>query len=557
MKIDISDFFDYLIDTTKNAFAVREGNVLKLNILKDIPDKTDLSSVLRNAMFIIENNTDLWSDLQIEVTIRRSFDDLEVDNDFPSKLSFISCHGTSLQIRRNKGGEESEKKGTYYFFSTSLVSFHIHDSIHAFDSDHLSVMNFKLSNERSAGIFIEEMDFQGTVNELVIHNVLAKKARIDLLNTIGNAETINVNFHYFNPGELYFQARKLVNFSWQGGKSKNTAIILHSDAKLVVIQEIDCENFDLEQKQGKIGELAFRRLSGLKSLTLTGHGFDGGINQIEDLFFHTINFSKDFGGVIEDFAVVGNLKIYNLINQGSLRFTDVDVSSGQLRIGKSRLGNLSFINSKLGKKIFVEASSLEEIRFAGTQVPTEFAEADSNSSSASLTNRIQVVQQIKTVMEKVGDKDLSKYFRQQELRLTYKKISLFKKSECEEKVTLWLNFSNNHGQSWLKPVLLAFFATGPIIFTLFVLSLGYRIDFSGKSFDTFLSLWSHYLDVIIPSYVYPSKNKLAFLEHFLGTTKNELWKLPFGSQLLILLNDVIIMPYLIIQTVTAFRRHVS
>lgn len=160
-------------------------------------------------------------------------------------------------------------------------------------------------------------------------------------------------------------------------------------------------------------------------------------------------------------------------------------------------------------------------------------------------------------MEKVGDKDLSKYFRQQELRLTYRKISLFKKSECEEKVTLWLNFSNSHGQSWLKPVLLAFFLTGPIIFTLFVLSLGYRLDFSGNSFDTFISLWSHYLDVIIPSYVYPAKNKLAFLEHFLGTTKNDLWKLPFGSQLLILLNDVIIMPYLIIQTVTAFRRHVS
>ncbi|SEJ53214.1 hypothetical protein SAMN05216327_11259 [Dyadobacter sp. SG02] len=558
MDIEFREFFEHLLEAAHTALAEKNGEVIKINITKEIPGSVDLSSLTRNALYVVENNVEEWIGLSVEVFLRRHFKKIVVDNSFPSKLSLIDVHGDSVTVRESTMRAGSEKKIDLYFFTSWLVELNVEGSIGLFDSDHLSVESFKIANDRSAAVHIEDLDLQGNVDQFFIHNTLVEKARIDLLGTVGKAEVINVNFHYFNPGQLYMSSHKMINLACEGGKSEQFALILHSDAGSIVMQNTDHEHFNLEQKQGKITSLALKRVSALKTLTITGHNHDGQANRIDDLYLHSINFTKDFVGVFEYFQVRKAVTFYDVVNQGAIRFSDVDLGNADLRIGKSRIGNFSFFSSKLSKKIYVEASNLEDIRFAGTLVPTQILGLNTKTSNkAKLTNQIQVVQQMKTVMEKTGDKDLSKYFRQQELRLTYEKLGFFNKKEFEEKLTLWFNFSNAHGQSWIKPLLIALAASGPIIFSLFVFTIGYRLDFSAKSFQTFSDLWGHYFDVIIPSYVYPAKNKLAFLEAFLGQEKNELWKLPFSAQMLVLLNDVLIMPFLIIQTVTAFRKHVA
>jgi hypothetical protein len=549
-------FFESLIAATRIGIAESSEGLVEIRVHDDLPDNIDLSSLIRNALFVIDNNIEERSDLRIQVIISGNFGHLEIDNDFPSKTSFHFCYGKSIHIRRNGSSSEAEKKSSLHFFSASLTDLRIQDSIDVFDSEHLTVTNFTIHNDDDNPVSFELLEIHGSVNELAIRNAATKRAVFDLLNTIGQQAVINVQLFYFNPKYFYFQSRQNINLFCEGGKAPKFILRLHTNARKIRIEEIECENFVLEQRLGTIQELTFRRVIGLKALTLTGRFDDGQLNRIEKLYLNTLVFNKDFGGVIEYFKVK-HFAIYDVVSQGLMRLTDVDLTDADFRIGKSRLGNFTFFNSKLPGKITVLSSSIEEIRFAGTPPPTRFLTGNNEKSAFSLDNEIQTLQQMKTVMEKMGDKDMSKFFRGEELKLRHKRVKINSVQEFEEKATLWFNFSNNHGQTWLKPLAIALLGTGPIIFSLFLFSIGYEIHLSWNAAKMGLNLWSHYFEVIVPSYLYPSKNKLAFLENFNSRSEKELWQLPLASQLLILLNDILIMPYLIIQTVTAFRKHVA
>ncbi len=127
-------------------------------------------------------------------------------------------------------------------------------------------------------------------------------------------------------------------------------------------------------------------------------------------------------------------------------------------------------------------------------------------------------------------------------------------SEVPEVVTLFLNrYSNNFSQNWGLTIFVGV-VYSLIAYFLFLRAVGYGFDLSKHGVDAFIGHLTKLPDFIIPSALYFGKDKYEILGRALGLQK-EWWQLKFGAKVLIFFNDLFVIPYLIFQGVSAFRKH--
>ncbi|MGM0497329.1 MAG: hypothetical protein ACQESJ_05380 [Bacteroidota bacterium] len=148
----------------------------------------------------------------------------------------------------------------------------------------------------------------------------------------------------------------------------------------------------------------------------------------------------------------------------------------------------------------------------------------------------ELFRQLKTVMERQANRIQALQFKQYEMQAYKEELKRTKRFYSRERIVLWANASNNHGQNWVKPILLA------IGFSLILCSF--------ITFSVFEDWWS--LKTIGENIQhYPRMMNPAFsLENIFGEDKS----FSFCTNLWALLQRVS-MSFFIYQTVVAFRKY--
>ncbi|SEJ78761.1 hypothetical protein SAMN05216327_1203 [Dyadobacter sp. SG02] len=293
----------------------------------------------------------------------------------------------------------------------------------------------------------------------------------------------------------------------------------------------------------------------IKMLNLSGQA-ERVITSMKGLELRDMSLSKDFIGKVENLEIVDGIVMSQFINRGEMSFHAVDTQKCPLVIEDSILGKTLFVNCTIPESIRFSNSSIFETQFFNSATPMIVESIDGLDPATLTNNQSDAFRQLKIAANKEGNRELANYYRSKELTAHYKGTSFLKRPA--EKISLFLNFSNNHGMSWLKPLMLIFIIIGPLMYGWFLSTLSYELDFSSSSsWSAAGQLWSHYLEFIIPGYLYPSKTKFIFLGEVLGLEDFDISVLSLYSRCLIYLNDIVVMPYLIIQMITAFRRHVK
>jgi len=161
----------------------------------------------------------------------------------------------------------------------------------------------------------------------------------------------------------------------------------------------------------------------------------------------------------------------------------------------------------------------------------------------------ELFRQLKVVMEKQGNKVQALIFKQYEMQAYKKELKLTKSFYNLERIILWANQSNDHGQNWFKPILLG------VLFTILFLLLIVISSNSELSFKPSFNLhdirytWNYLFQ------------HLKFFPNFLNPAfrmedifKGQNFTYTFGSYFWSLIQRISIS-FFIYQTVTAFRKY--
>ena len=148
----------------------------------------------------------------------------------------------------------------------------------------------------------------------------------------------------------------------------------------------------------------------------------------------------------------------------------------------------------------------------------------------------EIYRQLKVTMEKHGNRTDALMFQQLEMKYYEKQLKYSKRGLTLDRIILWTNNSNDHGQNWIKPILIAIPVT--LVFY-FLIVLSASNDF------TFHVLCADF-------YLFPQLfNPVRALDKILLTDKHTLTWVTYTLDLF----QRILISYFIFQTVSAFRKY--
>ncbi|WP_284461603.1 hypothetical protein [Chryseobacterium sp.] len=232
------------------------------------------------------------------------------------------------------------------------------------------------------------------------------------------------------------------------------------------------------------------------------------------------------------------LKFENFTNIGNITISKISISES-LSFENSDLGKTTFIDCNFfDQKMIFDSSKITEIALAGTSLPNPI-NIDSTNTDKTSQQKL-ALSQIKKVYQNMGDNLTASQYHTEELNTYLSTLS------CgAEKINLSLNkFTNKHGQSWERALLLLFAST-IILYSLYCNSLGFKINCKSNGVNYFWKNASYLLEFLNPI------RKSDFLPKILlDKSESEI------SPASIFIDNIskIINSYLIYQFVAAFRK---
>lgn len=217
-----------------------------------------------------------------------------------------------------------------------------------------------------------------------------------------------------------------------------------------------------------------------------------GTNSENNLYFRNMGFEEI---LIDEFLNLKTLSFTNLDDE----FTKSKKSS--FKILDSDLGNWELLNFDFNafSKINWKDSNIVGLR---TSVVGWFSEkkfeADGELIPATCLRRREFYRQLKQSCEKQGDRINELEFKRRELK-AYKKALEIRKEKKIDRFTIWTGGSNNHGQNWIKPLLLIFFLTLIVFYPLIIItsdpSISWKWDWSPEGWNLFWTKIGNHFDI--------------------------------------------------------------
>lgn len=162
----------------------------------------------------------------------------------------------------------------------------------------------------------------------------------------------------------------------------------------------------------------------------------------------------------------------------------------------------------------------------------------------------ELYRQLKYALEKQGDKIQSLVFKKYEMKAFKEELRLTKKWFSYEKFILWVNQSNDYGQNWLKPALLAFVVTFVFYLVLTASHSDLLLLSPAETMEdvrqTMYVWWNNkkiFVQLLNPAQdmekMFNDKHPIGFTTYFLSYTHK------------------LILSYLIFQVISAFRKYTA
>lgn len=283
-----------------------------------------------------------------------------------------------------------------------------------------------------------------------------------------------------------------------------------------------------------------------------------------DIYFNSCQISetKITGDIYKSNIVFNHTSFNNLSFDYFNNYSTLSIISAKSFEENSRL---SITHSNIGKahlfNVFLDTfdnieifnSILTDISVANVKW---FKDSKLNNSPAlnDVSQKKEIYRQLKFALEKQGDRISSLKFKSLEMKAfkdeSFLHIPRWKRIFNVNRFILWLGKTNNYGQNWFKPVLLAIGFTLLFYFLIVVgisEKLSYVPNFSCKSISTTCSeLWTHCYAIpqlMNPTHalykVFPNSNLEGFSIHFWDYTLK------------------LFLAFFIFQTVSAFRKYMK
>lgn|GEM_PF-3003528 len=554
---------------------------------------------------------------EVGVGVKTNYVTLEIQSDFNSLV--FDSFPLHVRLKSQKYTETDGTRSYYPLTGTSLAFIEgpltkaSSVSIQSIDISNSHVKHIDIQTN------VEKLDGFGTAFEKMTIfrpgsfakeksvksiNLLGKLGNIDLSNcasdTIVLKTTPNQPPSNENPKSVKISTSKVKSFEYHltdeasleidGGSIESCRIKVMNSADTVTLKNVQSKDIEIifPFPPSRLKQLVLRDIlhtDELKIKTLLGNEDFGMRSFIERLIFRNVLIKKDSVWEVKNFNGITSLLLIDILNKGELIFRNISFylpkpegmsvdkvfdaiesifaesnpeeelksKAGIFLLG-SRLGNTSFINSDLPGTLNVYEVDISGLKLTNTGFPKKVEALRYRNRSR---NKLEALQQLRKNADGYGDKDTAAIYRSAELDIRLNQITSSLRSlffNLDEVLSLLLNkVTNNHGQNWLRTVVIIFIY-GYISYGIFLSKLGFNVTLGVDGINLINSQIGHFLDFLVPGFLSASKNKIDLLASSLGVTKDQI---NAGMPKLILLfNDIIALPFLIFQLVSAFRKHV-
>ena len=548
--------YGYLVRELDYSASTGEGVPDWINIKETLEGTINLSEILMKAFLSIERNKEINFDFErfiFRVRILNDFENIQIDNRFPKQVFFENCSGKNIQVSQTlmTKFEEARLLGLR-IINSEIDKILIIGNLSGFASRGIrNCQKIEINQIGNIQILPYRYTIRGAIKCIDLLGVSSERILIELDDTPGQITQIRIK----EPTVAKMRITSLAHWSlsvYDEGSFESLNIISKNRVVFINISSVAIQEYQMTLETEECGRVKFDGVKSIKYLKIMSDLAipDSSIEKIEIL---NCSLEKTFIGSFSNFNLSNGITFQKFINYGDLSLEYVYLKK-PLECLNSVLGKIYFFNSDIGETINTDGSNFEDIKFLGTDMPKKVVVFGLLPNGTDKTKKIEGYRQLKLISEKNGNKEQANFYRSKELDLHLQTLKF--PSEMADILMLGANkISNKHGLDWSRPLLLIFFVTGPILFSCFLKSLSYNFDYSESGFDTMKKLWGNYLDFLIPGYLYPSKDKFAFVQD-LGFSKDfKFSSLPVLSKIIVMFNDVIFMPYLIYQAIAAFRKH--
>jgi len=316
-------------------------------------------------------------------------------------------------------------------------------------------------------------------------------------------------------------------------------------------------------KSGKFGEQFIVNGSGgqLEELTIiTSKQLEG------DLYFNSININTaKLSGDNYKSNIVFNHSNFNSLNFDFFNnYSTLSIISAksfnknsELALSHSNLGKTHLFNTFLNtfEKVKIYNSVLTEIIVANVKwFEDNQLNANITASSEEYTQRKEIYRQIKFALEKQGDRISSLRFKALEMSAykneMFAKVKWYCKIFNIDRFILWVGQTNNFGQNWLKPALIAIGFT-LLFYSLIVVGLSEKLVYCFNfDLDSIGLTWNEFVKHAhaIPQLLNPA--------HVLSRIFPEYKNIGFGVYLFDYLQKIF-LAFFIFQIISAFRKYMK
>ena len=285
-----------------------------------------------------------------------------------------------------------------------------------------------------------------------------------------------------------------------------------------------------------------------------------------DIYFNSCSISKTIisgdnynANIVFNHCKFNNFSFENFYNYSTLSIISAksDGENSELSIQNSSLGTSNFFNTLFNSfnKINIYNSVLTDI----VTVNVKWFDDDNlnikeKEIPSDYTQKKEIYRQIKFVLERQGDKISSLKFKSLEMK-AYKNelfsgVNKYLRIFNGNRFTLWVGQTNNFGQSWTKPALLA--TAFGVFFQLLIIigisdKLHFKFNLSKESFNITVKEYCNYFNTL-PQLM----NPVHYLTRIFPNIENISFTVYFLDYFL-----KIILAFFIFQIISAFRKYMK
>lgn len=548
--------FDYLLSEINHFTWSGKPEPDWIELSDNLEGNINLSEILMEAFHKVPKNEDIkynFERLDFKIKITGNFEVLRVDSRFPKNVIIVNCVGEDIEVSRYL---------TEKFVDNELISIRVYDSeiknimiignIRRFISRGIKDCNkFEINQVNNTTILQNRYSIRGEFSQIHLLGVSSEYVVIEADQPNDSITKIKIKAPQISRLDITSAAECELSI-YDEGKVENLNVVSHAKLSSMSVSSASIKESQIRLMTDTCGSVTFDEVRSIEFFKIWCPTSIPDCN-VDSIILTQCSLQKNFSGKIANFDIKNNISFEHFINYGDFSFEYINVR-GRMICKNSVLGRCLLFNSSIGNTMELDGSNIEEMKFLGTRMPTNIVVYGLLPANTAKTKQMEGYRQLKLISEKSSNREQANFYRSKELNAHLASLKI--RTDLADILVLNASkVSNKHGTNWLLPAFLILFIVGPSLFSAFIASVGYRFDCSTEGFKNFQLIWKNYLDFLIPGYLYPSKDKFAFLKNINSDADVTFSSLGIKSKLIVFLNDIIAMPYLIVQLITAFRKH--